>query len=717
MKNYFVNVFKHFLSLAALTAFASAIPASDVIAASADVSVNSVDRVTAELSSEELPKGWLLWHSYSEYTALDSKLYLQSPDGSKQEISGDFVHAMNGYFGITPEQITFMAIDSSTQEWDIYLYDNGNITNLTKNSGFRNEDPKWSPDGKQIVFKRGYWDNSINDFVYDLALLDIATSEVTMLTDDRPEDAMPFFSEDGKYLYYTRYVDKIGSIYRMDMTTHATEDIYSETNVTAYYPIVKGEQVYFAKWYSAENHSDQMMCYDGTNISVLPFNSEQYDCSDPCPITDETMVYSGTADGEYDLYYYNGSESVRLTEISSDQNDLGADFYSWEEYEEYLNNSKVIGDVNCDGKFNIADVVLLQKWILALPDANLSDWKAGDLCEDDRLDVFDLCMMKKELIRNGTKGKTIYVGTTEELREALKNAEAGDTILLSGGEYEWEQKGTAGSLFMSSAEGTENAPITIKSADKSDPAVIKGKEFSDGIAFYITGDYWDIEDIIFCDARKGIILDNSNHTIIKNVTVYNTGEEGIHIRDGSSECRVIGANVHDCGLLTPKYGEGIYIGSAKSTSGYSHDCNDNILQNCIIGPNTAAECVDIKEYTKGNIIENCTMYGGGMTATDSFIDVKGNETIVRGNIFYDDENANITDAVQVHCQVDDWGLDNEIYNNTAYLTAETAYFLRSWSGTSCSVWNNMRNPESDTYMYRAYSGSTMTIIDETLATT
>lgn len=373
--------------------------------------------------------------------------------------------------------------------------------------------------------------------------------------------------------------------------------------------------------------------------------------------------------------------------------------------------SDVSGDINSDGVFNISDAVILQKWLLndgTEPD----DWKAGDFCQDGILDIFDLCLMKKELILNNAVGKTIHVSTTEELRDALKNAGAGNTILLAGGEYEWEQKGTGGSLFMSSAEGTANAPVTIKSADKSNPAVIKGKNFSDGIAFYITGDYWNIEDIVFCDARKGIILDNSNHTTIKNVSVYNIGEEGIHIRDGSSDCRVIEANVHDCGLLNQNYGEGIYIGSAKSTSGYSHDCNDNIVQNCIIGPNVKAECVDIKEYTTGNIIENCTMYGGGMTATDSFIDIKGNETTVCNNIFYDDENINITDAVQVHCQVDGWGLDNEIYSNTAYLTAETSYFVRSWSGTSCSVWNNIRNPESDTYMYRAYNGSTMTIDDK-----
>ena len=56
------------------------------------------------------------------------------------------------------------------------------------------------------------------------------------------------------------------------------------------------------------------------------------------------------------------------------------------------------GDCNNDGKFNISDVVLLQKWLLAVPDTHFENWKAADMCEDDRLDVFDLCLMKRQLI-------------------------------------------------------------------------------------------------------------------------------------------------------------------------------------------------------------------------------------------------------------------------------------------------------------------------------
>lgn len=55
------------------------------------------------------------------------------------------------------------------------------------------------------------------------------------------------------------------------------------------------------------------------------------------------------------------------------------------------------GDVNADGVLTVADVVALQKWLIAVPDTHLANWKAADLCEDDRLDVFDLCLMKREL--------------------------------------------------------------------------------------------------------------------------------------------------------------------------------------------------------------------------------------------------------------------------------------------------------------------------------
>ncbi len=60
----------------------------------------------------------------------------------------------------------------------------------------------------------------------------------------------------------------------------------------------------------------------------------------------------------------------------------------------------LLGDVNSDNKFNITDVVTLQKWLLGKPDTVLMNWRAADLCGDGVLNSFDMCLMKKALIEN-----------------------------------------------------------------------------------------------------------------------------------------------------------------------------------------------------------------------------------------------------------------------------------------------------------------------------
>ena len=285
-----------------------------------------------------------------------------------------------------------MAIDEKADEWDIFLSQKGIITNLTENSGFRNEDPQWSPDGKSIVFKRGRWDTKADSFVYDLALVDITTKKVTMLTDDDAEEAMPCFSADGKSLYYASYTGGIGSVMKMEIDTGKTEVIFSESGVTAYYPVVSGDILYFTKWYSADNKCDQIMCYDGSELRSLPFDSEKYDCSDACPAGGDKMIFSSTMNGGYDLYYYDGKKAAALDELNSDKNELGADIFLYEDMIE--------GDVNADGEFNTADAVMMQRSILG--NCRLTNSTAGDLCKDGILDVFDLIIMKQELVRRNS---------------------------------------------------------------------------------------------------------------------------------------------------------------------------------------------------------------------------------------------------------------------------------------------------------------------------
>lgn len=59
----------------------------------------------------------------------------------------------------------------------------------------------------------------------------------------------------------------------------------------------------------------------------------------------------------------------------------------------------VKGDVNMDGSFNISDLVLVQKWLLADKNTVLKNWKAADFNSDNVLDSFDLVLMRRGLIK------------------------------------------------------------------------------------------------------------------------------------------------------------------------------------------------------------------------------------------------------------------------------------------------------------------------------
>ena len=69
-------------------------------------------------------------------------------------------------------------------------------------------------------------------------------------------------------------------------------------------------------------------------------------------------------------------------------------------YNSYNQEDTLLGDINDDGSFNVADIVMFQKWLLGVSDVTLPNWKAADFCEDGKLNVLDLCMMKCKLVEN-----------------------------------------------------------------------------------------------------------------------------------------------------------------------------------------------------------------------------------------------------------------------------------------------------------------------------
>ena len=365
---------------------------------------------------------------------------------------------------------------------------------------------------------------------------------------------------------------------------------------------------------------------------------------------------------------YNLGEASIITYINLfSDNWIAADDY----FSDFMSGI-IKGDVNDDGEFNVADLLLFQKWLLGVPDAELVNWKAADFSKDEYLDSFDLCFMKKRLVEKEKKEamyddpeeQGIIVHNTEELYNAVENAKAGDLIKVESGEYDLSEK-----TLKASADGTEEQHIIIKALDSENPSVFKGETIENGYVMHITGDYWNVEGIVFTNAQKGIVLDNSNHSAISGCEIHTVGAEAIAVRDGSSYCTIEKCNIHDTGLVSPGYGEGVYIGSSKDKTEFDFKCNHNKVIDCTF-KNVAAEHIDIKEYTTDTEISGCTFYGDGMTGENyagSFIDIKGNDCYVHDNTGYRNGNPKIVAAFEIHEQVQGWGYHQVFENNTLYM--------------------------------------------------
>jgi hypothetical protein len=141
------------------------------------------------------------------------------------------------------------------------------------------------------------------------------------------------------------------------------------------------------------------------------------------------------------------------------------------------------------------------------------------------------------------------------------------------------------------------------------------------------------------------------------------GDEAIHLRTHSTNNVVVGNTIRNTGLRKPKFGEGIYVGSAESNWCQLTDCKPDRSDGNLIEGNdiagTRAESVDIKEGTSDGVLRGNTFDGGAMVDSDSWVDVKGNGWSVVDNV----GTGSTADGFQVHEVVDGWGRDTVFSGN------------------------------------------------------
>lgn len=279
---------------------------------------------------------------------------------------------------------------------------------------------------------------------------------------------------------------------------------------------------------------------------------------------------------------------------------------------------------------------------------------------------------------SGADRATVTVSTSAQLAAALSSATAGQTIRLNDGTYTGR--------FAATASGTVAQPITLTGSPR---AVLTTGKTSAGYALHVTGDHWNISGLTVTRAAKGIVLDGSSYTVVDGVDVGSIGEEAVHLRTGSTHVTVRNSRIHDTGLTNPSYGEGIYVGSAKSNwasvmgSSGTPDRSDDarILGNTI--SRTSAEGIDIKEGTTGGVVSGNTFTDAGYSGQnygDSWVDVKGNGYLLEGNR----GSGTLLDAFQVHVALSGWG-QNNVFRDNVVTGGVPGYEVSVQSGAIATV--------------------------------
>lgn len=217
------------------------------------------------------------------------------------------------------------------------------------------------------------------------------------------------------------------------------------------------------------------------------------------------------------------------------------------------------------------------------------------------------------------------VTSADALHSALASAQPGDVIVLAPGTYE----GT----FVATASGTASDPITL--CGPAD-AVLQSGGIKDGYIVHLDGaQYWRLSGFSVTNGQKGVMADGTAGSIIENLTVSQIGDEAIHLRRFSTDNIVRNNTISATGLRKPKFGEGVYIGTAESNWCDISDCQPDASDGNLIEGNrisgTTSESIDIKEGTRGGTVRDNSFDGASISAADSWVDVKGNDWVIEGN--------------------------------------------------------------------------------------
>ena len=215
--------------------------------------------------------------------------------------------------------------------WDVYLWkmdSRARPLNLTEQLGSRDEDPRFAPDGKRILFKQDG----------EIRIMNLASRRIRSIQfgGAPAERSMPMFTPDGKNVVYAEGARKDMDLFIINVADGTRHPLAIEPEIQEYFPVpLDASRFLYVRWTSRTDHHDQVWVssLDGRTRGSLPFNQPGSDSSDPYPIDDRLVIYSSTragGQGGYDLYLGDREDgatwSLSSLGVNTPQQELGVSY-------------------------------------------------------------------------------------------------------------------------------------------------------------------------------------------------------------------------------------------------------------------------------------------------------------------------------------------------------------------------------------------------------
>jgi hypothetical protein len=245
----------------------------------------------------------------------------------------------------------------------------------------------------------------------------------------------------------------------------------------------------------------------------------------------------------------------------------------------------------------------------------------------------------------------------EDVHNALKAVQPGDTIMLQGGEvYEIDES------FKLFANGSENRRIHFTSQDNTGQgryaviSTVGQKKEEDLVALRLHGSFWSISKLEITgsrialeegywdtnDFRIGLYLSSSdaNDNLIEDVHIHHTHNAAVAIRDESHHNTFSRMKIHHIGeWLTEDYnaheGEGFYIGSSKGfdQQGNRAIVHDILVEDSVFGPGLLGQYIDTKYAASNVTVRNNVLFCDEKSYNEEIVKLAGYANTITGNKF------------------------------------------------------------------------------------